>query len=151
MAATITAYDHLWRLTKVGGLNLETAELRLRMVTSSYTFDVSHTQWDNGAGDSTDPSANEAANGDGYTTGGKQLVHAQTTNAAIDFEDVTWTSLTKTFRALICVAIGTFDGVVDPVLFYLLPDSTPADIVSSGSNYTVVWNATNGVFYRPAP
>lgn len=151
MAATITAYDHLWKLTKTGGLNLETAELRVRMVTSGYVFNAAHTQWDNGADNSTDPSHNEVANGNGYTTGGIQLANAVVTNSAIDYDDLVWPNLTKTFRALVCVAVGTFGGVVNPVLFYLLPDSTPADIVSSGSNYTVVWNATNGVFYRPAP
>jgi hypothetical protein len=35
-------------------------------------------------------------------------------------------------------------------LAYLLPDSTPADIVSNGSDYSILWNATDGVFYRPA-
>lgn len=148
MATTITAYDHFWKLVSTGGLDLDTAEIRLRLVTSSYTFSDAHTEWDNGENDATDPSYNEVANGDGYTTGGIQLANPVVTASTIDFDDVTWTSITKTFRHIIAVAIGTFGGVVNPVLFRILPDSTPADIVQTGSNYTVQWNSTDKVFYR---
>lgn len=150
MATIITPYDHLWELVTAYGLNLRTAEIRVRMVTSGYTFDAAHEIWDNAAADATDPSHHEVANGDGYTTGGIQLANAVVTPSKISYDDVTWVSLTKTFRSIIGVAIGTWDGKVDPLLFRLLPDSTPADTVSSGSNYQIVWNATNGLFYRPA-
>jgi hypothetical protein len=150
MASTFTAYDHLWKLCNYYGLNLSTATIKARIVTSSYTFSAAHTAWDNGANDATDPSYNEATNGDGYTTGGITLSNDTATNSKVDFDDITWTALTKTFRGIILVAVGEFGGVTDPVLGYLLPDSTPADIVSNGSNYSVLWNSTDGVFYRPA-
>lgn len=149
MASSITAYDHLWKLT-TNGLNLQTATLSVRLVTSSYTFSAAHTAWDNGANNSTDPSFNEVATGSGYTTGGITLTGMAADNDNIDFSDVTWTALTKTFRAAIIVATGTFGSVTDPILAYLLPDSTPADIVSNGSDYSILWNATDGLFYRPA-
>lgn len=149
MASTITPYDHFWKLVTTGGLDLDTAEIRIRLVTSSYTFSAAHTQWDNGANDATDPSHNEVSNGNGYTTGGNQLANPVVTNSKIDYDDVTWTALTKTFRAAIAVAIGTFGGVTNPVLFYFLPDSTPDDIVSTGSNYSILWNSVDGLFYRP--
>jgi hypothetical protein len=151
MAATITAYDHFWRLTKVGGLDLSQADLRVRMVSSDYQFDPGHTAWNNGVSDSTNPSSAEVPAGDGYVLGGKPLQNPVITNSSITYDDIVWENLTKTFRALVCVAVGTFDGVTDPLIFYLLPDSTPADIVSSGSNYTIVWNTSDGVFYRPSP
>jgi hypothetical protein len=150
MATTITAYTHLWKLVTTGGLDLDTSEIRIRLVTSSYTFSAAHTLWDNSANDATDPSYNEVANGDGYTTGGIQLANPVVTTGNIDYDDVVWTALTKTFRAAIGVGIGTFGGVVNPVLFYILLDSTPADIVSTGSNYTIVWNSTDKLFYQPA-
>lgn len=150
MATIITAYDHLWRLTKTGGLNLETAQIRLRMVTSGYLFNVGHELWDNGLSNSTNPSHHEVSPGDGYVAGGKLLENPDVSNTRITYDDVVWESLTKTFRGLVGVAIGEYDGITDPLLFYLLPDSTPADIVSNGSNYSVIWNVTNGVFYRPA-
>ena len=150
MASSITAYDHLWKLVTTGGLDLDTSEIRIRLVTSSYTFSTAHTLWDNSANDATDPSYNEVANGDGYTTGGIQLANPVVTAGNIDYDDVTWTALTKTFRAGIGVGIGTFGGVVNPVLFRILFDTTPADIVSTGSNFSIQWNATNKLFYQPA-
>lgn len=149
MASTITPYDHLWRLSVPGSLNVAVNAIRLRMVTSGYVFNPAHTMWNNSAGDGTNPSLFEVANGDGYVTGGALLSNVLVTDGFVSFDDVVFATLTKTFRALVGVAPGTYDGVVDPLLFYLLPDSTPADIVSSGSNYTVIWNSTNGLFYRP--
>ena len=149
MAISITAYDQLWNLAQ-GGLNLKTSTLSVRLVTSGYTFNAAHTLWDNGANNSTDPSYNEVANGSGYSTGGIVLSGASANNSRITYNTATWTALTKTFRAAIVVGNGTFDTIVNPLLAYLLLDTTPADIVSSGSNYSIIWNATNGLFYRPA-
>jgi len=149
MASSITAYTHLWKLVATGGLDLDTSEIRVRLVTSSYTFSAAHTLWDNGANDATDPSYNEVATDDGYTTGGIQLANPVVTTSNVDYDDLTWTALTKTFRAAIGVGIGTFGGVVNPVLFYILLDTTPADIVSNGSNYSIIWNATDKLFYKP--
>ncbi|MBV5311545.1 hypothetical protein [Chromatium okenii] len=149
MASSITAYDHFWKLVTTGGLDLDTSEIRIRLVTSNYGFNVAHTTWDNGLDNATDPSFNEVATGAGYTTGGIALSGAVVTNGKIDYADITWPELTKTFRAAIAVGIGTFGGVVDPVLFYLLPDTTPADIVSNGSDYSILWNDVDGLFYRP--
>lgn len=150
MASAIYSYSHLWRLVTTGGLDLDTSTIRVRLVTSAYTFNANHTAWDNGANNATDPSYNEVSNGSGYTTGGIQLVNPVSSVATITYDDVVWTGLTKTFRAAIGVAIGTFGGVVDPLLFYFLPDSTPADTVSSGSNWAIQWDDTDGLFYRGA-
>lgn len=143
MATTITAYDHLWKLTKTGGIDLDTDTLKLALVTSSYTPNIAHDKW-------ADVSANEVANGAGYTTGGATLGSPVATNSNIDYADVTWTALTKTFRYAVCYKSGSGGGITNPLLFYILLDSTPADIVSTGSNYTIQWNNTNKVFYRPA-
>lgn len=149
MATSITPYDHLWKLVTAAGLNLATAQIRIRLVTSGYVFDAAHRFWDPGTDNEADPSFHECAAGGGYTTGGVQLAGAVVTNARIDYNDVTWPSLTKTFRAAVGVAIGTYDGIVNPVLFYLLPDTTPADVVSNGSDYSILWNDADGLFYRP--
>ena len=148
MATTITWYDHAWKLI-TNGLNLQTADISVRLVTSSYTFSAAHTLWDNSANDATDPSYNEVANGDGYTTGGVILTNPVADNDSITYDDVVWTSLTKTFRHVIGVANGTVGGLSNPLLFRLLPDDTPADVISSGSNYSILWNDTDGLFYRP--
>lgn len=143
MAATITEYDKLWRLLVTGAVDLDTDTLKLALVTSSYTPSTAHNEW-------ADVSAHEVATGDGYTTGGATLTTPVVTDSTIDFDDVTWISLTKTFRYAICYKSGSGGGLTNPLLFYILLDSTPADVISTGSNYTVQWNATDKVFYRPA-
>jgi hypothetical protein len=150
MATTIEFYDHAWKLI-TGGLNLHTANISVRLVTSGYTFNAAHTLWDNGANDATDPSHHEAADGNGYATGGVILANMVVTNSKLTPDDVVWTALTKTFRHVIGVANGSVGGLTDPLLFRLLPDDAPADVISNGSNYSILWNDTDGLFYRPAP
>jgi len=143
MATTITAYDHLWKLLLTGAVDLDTDTLKLALVTSSYTPNTAHDEW-------ADVSANEVATGAGYTTGGATLSTPVATNSNIDYDDVTWTALTKTFRYAVCYKSGSGGGLTNPLLFYMLMDSTPADIVSTGSNYTIQWNSIDKLFYRPA-
>jgi hypothetical protein len=50
---------------------------------------------------------------------------------------------------VIGVANGTHLSMTDPLLFRLLPDDAPADVISNGSNYSILWNDTDGLFYRP--
>lgn len=150
MASSITWYDHAWKLITTRGVDLDTATLKLALVTSSYIPSTSHTIWDPGTNNSADPSHNEVSSGNGYTTGGVTLANPVVTNSNIDYNDPTWTALTKTFRYAICYVSGTYDSLVDPLLFYILLDTTPADIVSSGSNYTIQINSTDKLFYRPA-
>jgi hypothetical protein len=149
MTAAMYWYDHSWKLINTGGLDLDTSELRIRLVTSSYTFNSAHTQWDNGANDSTDPSYNELTTTGGYTVGGKQLTTPVVTNSNIDYDDLTWTSLTATFRQVICVAVGTFGGVTNPVVWRMLPNSDDTDVISVSTDWSINWNATNKLFYKP--
>lgn len=142
MASTITAYDNFWKLVTTGGIDLDTDTLKLALVTSSYTPSTAHDEW-------ADVSAYEVATGSGYTTGGKTIATPVVTASNIDYDDVTWTSLTKTFRYAVCYKSGSGGGITNPLLFYILLDSTPADIVNTGSNYTVSWNATDKLFYKP--
>lgn len=148
MASSITWYAHSWKLITTGLVDLDTDTLKLALVTSSYTPSTAHTVFDNGADNATDPSYNEVASGNGYTTGGATIATPVVTNDNIDYDDAVWTALTKTFRYAVCYMDGTAGALTDPLLFYILLDTTPADIVSSGSNYTIQWNATNKLFYK---
>lgn len=142
MAASITAYDTAWKLLLTGAVDLDTDTLKLALVTSGYTPSTAHDEW-------ADVSAHEVSSGSGYTTGGNTLTTPVVTNSTVDYDDVTWTSLTKTFRYAVCYKSGSAGGLTNPLLFYILLDATPADIVSSGSNYTVQWHSTNKLFYKP--
>lgn len=143
MAASITAYDGLWKLLLTGGIDLDTDTLKVALVTSAYTPSAAHTIW-------ADVSANEVATGSGYTTGGIALTTPVVAASNIDYDDLVWTALTKTFRYAVCYKSGSGGGLTNPLLWYALLDTTPADVVSSGSNYTIQWNATDKLFYRPA-
>lgn len=140
MATTILKYAHTNKLFKNGTLNWEGDIFKIRMITSGYVFSSAHTIWDNGANDSTDPSFNEVSTGGGYLIGGTTIPNCVAYNDRIDADDVYMGALTKTFRGLIVVAQGTHGSLIEPVLFYILPDSTPADTVLLGIDYYVNWS-----------
>jgi hypothetical protein len=150
MASSATWYDHSWKLISTGGIDLDTDTLKVALVTSSYTPNIAHEVWNPGTDNAADPSHNEVATGSGYTTGGITLASPVVTNSKIDFTDPVWTSLTKTFRYAVCYVDKTVGSLTAPLLFYVLLDTTPADIVSSGSNYTIQINPTDGLIYRPS-
>ena len=144
MATIIKRYAQTWMLIN-SGLLVPTADtLKLAMVTSGYTPSLLHTQW-------SDVSSYEVTPGDGYTAGGEALVNPVITNTTLDFDDTAWVSLTKTFRYIVCYASKTAGGLTNPLVFYILPDSTPADIIQVGSNYSININATDKLFYDPSP
>ncbi len=143
MAITTTSFDHFWKQVVTGGINLATDTLKLALVTSAYTPDIQHTQW-------SDVSAYEVASGNGYTTGGMVLSTVPSDNSHMKYANVTWTALTKSFRYGVLYKLGTANGLTNPLLLYILFDSTPADVVNTGSNFVHVWNEVDGLFYRPA-
>lgn len=110
--------------------------IKLALVTSSYTPSAAHTQW-------SDVSGNEAS-GTGYTAGGATLANASIANGKLDADDVTFSTITVTFRYAVCYISGTIESITNPVLFYILFDDTPADQVISAADYPVVWNS-NGI------
>jgi len=92
----------------------------------------------------------ELETGNGYTVGGEALANVSVTEVSgpagkYDADDVTWSALTATFRSGLLYIDGTVDGVVDPLIAYILFDTTPADITVSGVDWTVQWSA-NGIF-----
>lgn len=136
MAVTFTKYTHTHKiLTNQGDWNSNT--IKLALVTSSYIFSATHTQW-------SDASTYEVSNGNGYTTGGATMT-CSSDNIMLDATDVTFTALTKTFRGAVMYIEGTIETITNPVLAYILFDDTPNDIVMSGTDFVAIWNAS-GVF-----
>lgn len=137
MATTISKFNTTTKYI-LGGVDLDTSTLKLALITSAYAFDATDVEW-------SEISANEVTTGNGYTTGGETLANPTLVQTAgvctFDADDVTWATLTKTFRAGVIYASGTFDTVIDPVLFYILFDSTPADRVIEGIDFIVKWHA----------
>ena len=110
------------------------------LVTSSYTPDQDvHDFWD-------DVSANEVANGSGYTTGGitlgtKSVSYISGSNkTALIAADLVWTALTKTFRYLV-IYKDTGVASASPLLGYV---DLGAQTIT-GVDFTADLDQTNGV------
>ena len=118
------------------------------LVASGYTPALTHSTY-------ADISANEVANGNGYTTGGDFPGTVTWTEASgtvtFDSADPSWTasggSITARYAVLTHVAAGT--GVpqsTDKILAYCLLDNTPADVSAADGNAFTITLAATGYF-----
>lgn len=142
MASTITLTNSLRKYLGDGTIDWDSDTIKCMMLTSGYTLNAAHSIL-------ADVSANEVAAGNGYTTGGVTLANKSVTLAGVvakyTADPATWGTLTKTYRFLALYSEKTVNGVVNPLIALILVDNTPADIVITGADYSVQWNA-NGIF-----
>jgi hypothetical protein len=96
--------------------------------------------------------SDELSTANGYTNGGQALgsvTWTQSTTVAIfDAADTVWTASGGPITARLAVLrlVGTFNSQVDPLLAYILLDTTPADVTATdGNTFTLQWHA-NGIF-----
>lgn len=87
--------------------------------------------------------------GTGYMIGGATLTNKNVVSdenyGTFDADDVIWSNSTLTARRAELYKVGTVNGVENPLIFSILLDSTPANVSSSNSDFSVVWDA-NGIF-----
>ncbi|MEN6375576.1 MAG: hypothetical protein ABFD75_12480 [Smithella sp.] len=148
MASSITLFNKLTEYLAKGIINLETDTIKLALLTSSWTADATLDIF----GDIT-ASPSPEASGSGYTQGGSALTSQTVTltdspaKTVFDAADLTFTALTATFRYGILYANKSTGSpaIVDPLIAYILFDTSPADIVVSGVDWKVQWNAA-GIF-----
>lgn len=135
MAVTGTPYNHLMLCLLNGAMVLASDTLKLMLVSSAYTPDAEHTQI-------ADVSAHEIT-GTNYTAGGQALTGVAASrsgaSAKLDAADLTFAALTATFRYGVLYADVTRGGLTGPLVGYFVLDS--ADVVVSGVDYPVVWDA----------
>ena len=123
--------------------DLANANLRMALVTSAYTPNVTatgHSLW-------SEVSANEIAGGTGYTTGGAALTGvvaatAGNDGAKLSSGNATWTAAggsIPAFRYAVLYYLGSLWGMTNPLIGYCLCDTTPADIPATtvGNNLAV--------------
>ena len=143
MSSLIILYNNFKRF---GQEDLHNNAVKLLLVTDSYTPSELH---DVLADVLTSPSPEVeaiASPDNGYTQGGEALASKTITitdspsQAVFDAANVTWTALTATFRYGILYIDATIDGIVKPLIAYIVFDMTPADIVVSGVDWTVQWS-----------
>ena len=138
MATVLTKYNQISELLSNGLIDLGSDSIKLSLVTSAYTVDAEHDEF-------ADASAAELVDAS-YTAGGVALTGQTLTRSAavttFDATDLSFPALSGTFRYGIGYAVGTFGTYTNPVLFYVLFDDTPGDIVSTGLDFDVQWNAS---------
>lgn len=95
---------------------------------------------------------NELATANGYTAGGGTLASPTFTRASAvvtyDAADFVWSVVTANLVARFAVLrlSGTFNALVDPLIGWILLDTTPADVTTTpGNTLTMQWNA-GGIF-----
>jgi hypothetical protein len=156
MASSLTLYNKFLQYIMDGTLDLNSNTIKLALVTSDYTPDPTHDVLaDVLSSPSPEVEAIESPS-NGYTAGGATVGNPAVTftdspiKGKFDADDAVWTGLTATFRYGILYASGTLNGVVNPLIGYILFDTTPADVVISGVDYTVQWNSSGIINLAPA-
>lgn len=128
-----------------GGIDLNTDNFRMALVTSSYTPNQNtHDTW-------SDVSANEVANGNGYTTGGAAVTVTGQANTNLvytwDIADVSWASSTITAKYAVIVrsANGTSLQASDLLVCYCDLDEGGGSLSTTSGTFQVTISAS-GVF-----
>jgi len=148
MASSFTLYSIFRKYIMDGTLDLDTNTIKLALVTSDYVFDASHAVLADVLSSPSPEVVAVASPDNGYTAGGKELTGCAVTKidspsaGKFDANDVTWIALTATFRYGILHAVGTLNGIVNPLIGCILYDTEPADIVVAGVDWTTRWNAS---------
>lgn len=145
MAASITFYQTFRKWIGDGTFDLDANTFKVTLHTSTYT--------PNAATQSVYADlTNELSTANGYTNGGFTLTGVTWTQSGatitFDANDAAWTASggSITARYAVIRASGTLNTHVDPLVAYILLDTTPADVTAtSGNTLTLQWNAS-GIF-----
>lgn len=95
---------------------------------------------------------NELATANGYTAGGLALAAITWTNVA---GVMTWTCAAPIWTAAggsiaarfaVIRAVGTLNGIIDPILAVCLLDTTPADVTATNGNTLTITPNASGIF-----
>ena len=126
------------------------ATVKIALVGSGYTPDASVT----GNSIWSDVSANEIANGNGYTTGGSALTSLASTAISGGYKfssgNLTWTASggsIPAWRYAVMYVSGTLWGMTNPVIGYFIGDSAPADVPATSSGNTLTLNCPAGGWF----
>lgn len=123
--------------------DLTGATVKILLLTSAYTPDVTVT----GHQVLADVSANEIANGNGYTTGGFTLgslsVASITGGSRFTSGSASWTASggnIPAWRYALLYVSGSLWSLTSPLLGYFVGDSAPADVPATASGNTLQIN-----------
>ncbi|CAH1387024.1 hypothetical protein [Candidatus Nitrotoga sp. M5] len=150
---TVTIYRK--NLDVLNMADLLGATVKMALVKSTYTPDFTNT------GDSVwaDISADEIANGNGYTTGGQALTTDVATAVTDGFkyssDSPVWNATPSdipVWRYAVMYVEGSLWGVTNPLVCAFLGDTTPADVpATSAGNPLTINTPTDGWFDTTQP
>ena len=148
MASTLTLYNKFKQYILDGTIDLDTNTIKIALVTSAYIPAATHDVLADVLSSPSPEVVAIASPSNGYTQGGAALAGKAVSftdspsQGKFDATDLTWASLTATFRYGIIYASGTLNGIVDPLIGYILFNDAPADIAITGIDFTIQWNAS---------
>ena len=151
MASELNLYNKFFQYKNDGTINLNSNTLKVAPATSSYTPSALHDVLADVLASPSPEVVPVASPSNGYVAGGTTLTGNTVTftdspaEGKFDADDAEWIALTATFRYAILYASGTLNGVLDPLIAWIVLDVTPADIVVAGVDYSIVWSAS-GIF-----
>ena len=145
MTASITQYQTFNKYVGDGTIDLDTDTFKVTLHTSSYTPNAAtQTVY----ADLT----NELSTANGYTNGGVALASVTWTQSTVtmkwDAADATWAASGGSIVARYAVIrkVGTANSITDPLVAWVLLDTSPADVTTTtGNSLNLVWNAS-GIF-----
>lgn len=150
MATTLTLYNKFKQYIADGTIDLDTNTIKVALVTSAYTPAATHDVLADVLSSPSPEVVPVASPDNGYDAGGATLADGAVTftdspsQSKFDATDLTWSTLTATFRYGIIYASGTLNGIVNPLIGYILFNDTPANITVAGVDFTIQW-ATGGI------
>lgn len=131
-----------------GTIDLSADTIKLALVTSDYTPSIAHAVLTDVMSSPSPEVVAVASPSNGYTAGGQALSGQAVTKTdspsggKFDANDVIFSALAATFRYGILYADKTVGSIVDPLIGYILYDTTPADVTVSGVDWTNKWSAS---------
>ena len=139
MASSITLYNTVVeRSLNAKNLLLPSGTFKITLHTSSYTASAAHAAY----ADLT----NELTTANGYTNGGGTLANVAVTltttnDAKFDADAYVWTASggsIPAWRTAVIRRVGTIDGVVDPLIAFIVGNTTgPTDIPATTDTNTL--------------
>jgi len=136
MAITITLYPSFKTKLGQGAIALDADTIKVALMGVGAAYDAAHDEW-------ADLSANEIANGNGYTTGGLTLANVTWTESGgtltLDADDASWTITGASVSAYSAAIVDT-TASGSPLIAFI--DLGGINTASPGALFKLPWNAS---------
>lgn len=141
MAVTVQFYEHLLEILGDGSIDMDNDAFKVALFDTNHAFDGTDTQL-------SDISANEIADGNGYTAGGQSLTTVTWSQTAgtvkFDADDPQWTAtggaIETAYHAVIYDDTHANDLLICCISFGV------GKTAEEGADLNIVFDATDGIF-----